>query len=246
MNNLVTVITATTGSKYLEDCIRSVQNQTYENIQHLIFIDGKERKDAALKIIEKFDKTEHIDLIQLPYPTGADGWNGHRMYAAGTYLGEGNYFSFLDDDNYFEPTHIESMLDNVTKRPNFWSYSLRNIVDENSNFVCQDNCESLGKWHTIIAQHDYFVDVNCYLLPRDLATAMTPVWNRKFRTPGIMEIDRAMYNFLIRNQPDFDCTYQYTVNYRAGNTERSVQKDFFIEGNKRMDQYLRGKLPWKK
>ena len=38
---LVTIITATTGAETLKKTIESVQNQTYQNIQHLIVVDGE-------------------------------------------------------------------------------------------------------------------------------------------------------------------------------------------------------------
>ena len=41
MKPLVTVVTPTTGAPYLRQAIESVKNQTYDNIQHLVFIDGQ-------------------------------------------------------------------------------------------------------------------------------------------------------------------------------------------------------------
>ena len=61
---LVTIITATTGTEYLEDNIRSVLNQTYDNIQHLIVIDGKHAH--ANDILSNYDDKK-IDVIRLPY-----------------------------------------------------------------------------------------------------------------------------------------------------------------------------------
>jgi glycosyltransferase involved in cell wall biosynthesis len=36
----VSVITATTGGVRLADCIESVRNQTYKNIEHYVIVDG--------------------------------------------------------------------------------------------------------------------------------------------------------------------------------------------------------------
>jgi len=44
----------------------------------------------------------------------------------------------------------------------------------------------------------------------------------------------------------YDCTQDYTVKYRVGNTGLSVQSDFFIQGNKKMLEKYNGVLPWKK
>jgi glycosyltransferase involved in cell wall biosynthesis len=242
---LVTIITATTGSRFLEYTLKSVAEQSYKNIQHLVVVDGKHRQGDAMKAVYKYGNSK-TESIVLPYSVGEGGYNGHLIYGACTYLMKGEWVIYLDDDNTLERDHVASLVNAVTKRPNVWAYSLRNIIDADSNFVCQDNCESLGQWHTVINSNDFFVDVNCYMLPRNIAIEMTPVWNRKFRTLGIMEIDRAIYHFLSNRYPDFDSTYKYSVNYRAGNTPNSVQKEFFINGNQVMSNHLGGKLPWVK
>ena len=38
----VAVVTPTIGTPYLSQCIDSVQDQTYENLTHYIFLDGEE------------------------------------------------------------------------------------------------------------------------------------------------------------------------------------------------------------
>ena len=61
----VTIITATTGSDYLKDNIRSVQAQTHKDVQHLLVVDGKEHLDKVKNILNKVD-TNNIDLVVLP------------------------------------------------------------------------------------------------------------------------------------------------------------------------------------
>lgn len=245
---LVTIITATTGNRLLENCLRSVMNQSHTNIQHLVTIDGSERVSAAtqsLKASGVFDSPTHrVDVIELPYSTGKDRWNGHRIYAAGTYLAEGDYVLFLDDDNTLAPNHVESCL-KVMQRGYQWAYSFRNIVDTNQQLICEDNCESLGKWPSIIHPEDYFIDVNCYFIPRLLAIHISPLWFRKFREPGQAEVDRVICHVLRQTAPNFDSTYEYTVNYTAGNSALSVQPEFFIQGNSNMLAKQGGVLPWK-
>jgi glycosyltransferase involved in cell wall biosynthesis len=246
---LVTVITATTGNPLLENCLNSVKNQTYKNIQHLVTIDGPDRSTAAYKCISDSEllSTEgyRLDVIDLPYSIGKDRWNGHRIYGSGTYVADGDFLIFLDDDNALEPNHIETCL-SVIAKGHQWAYTFRKIVDQAHNFLCEDNCESLGKWASVLHSQDYFIDVNCYFLPRLLAVAMCPVWFRKFREPGQMEIDRAMIAVLKQMAPNFECTYDYTVKYATGNSSLSVQSDFFASGNAEMLKRYNGVLPWKK
>lgn len=246
MSKLCTVITATTGNPILKKCVESVMRQTHNVVQHLLFVDGPERKQSVEEILDKSDYHPNTNIIQLPYSVGKDRWNGHRMYGAGSYLAEGDYIIFLDDDNYIDPTHIEDCL-KIIESGKDWAYSLRKLVDKEGNDLGNDDCESLGKWPSVLHPEDFFIDVNCYFLKRMVAVAMTPVWYRKFREPGQMEIDRLMFRVLTQKiTPNYDCTYKYTLNYTVGNSPLSVQPEFFKRGNEEMFRRYNGVLPWKK
>ena len=237
MKPLVTVITPTTGAPYLRQAIDSVKNQTYDNIQHLVVIDGQVKGRVIAR------EYPHIDLIDLPYPTGLDRFNGHRIYGASVYLAKGDLVCFLDEDNYYDTTHIESLV-KVIQKGNDWAFSLRKIVDKESNYVCLDDCESLGKWESCIG--DYFVDVGCFFLPKTIAIQTSPIWYRKAREPGVPEVDRMLTHVLRNNNLKYDTNAAYTLNYRTGNTQLSVQSEFFLQGNKKMLEKYNGDLPWTK
>lgn len=245
----VTVITATVGNPLLHKCILSVANQTHTDVDHLIVCDGKDREFAVLQQLDEAvrldkDAARNAKFLWMPYSIGKDRWNGHRIYAAGAFQAEGEFVIWLDDDNTLEPTHIEDCLKTIRKG-NDWCYSFRNIMDKDHKFLGQDNCESLGKWASVLGEQDFFIDVNCYFVPTTLAIHLGPAWYRKFREPGMPEVDRVLAHTLMNNNLKFDTTYKHTVNYTVGNTPNSVQHEFFIGGNKVMrDRYPDG-LPWK-
>ena len=164
---LCTIITATTGRQELYRCIESVAKQTYPNIQHLIIADGPEThaKVQNIRYQASIKGNHNVDIINLPFSIGKDRWNGHRIYGAGTYIADGDYVCFLDDDNTLEPNHIQSCFDVIPnygiQSPTGWSYSLRKIVSLSGEYLCNDDCESLGNWASVINPQDFFVDVNC-------------------------------------------------------------------------------------
>jgi len=245
----VTVITATVGNPLLGKCIRSVMNQTHKDVQHLLVVDGPDhtkKVDDEIKhlAINGNHNLSHLDVLWMPYSIGKDRWNGHRIYAAGAFQAEGEFVIWLDDDNSLEPTHIEDCL-KVIQAGNDWAYSFRNIVDKDHKFIEQDNCESLGKWASVLGENDFFIDVNCYFVPTRLAIHLGPAWYRKFREPNMPEVDRVLAHTLMNNNLKFDTTYNYTVNYTVGNTPNSVQPEFFEKGNAEMRRRFPDGLPWK-
>ena len=236
-NPLVTIVTATTCTDYLKQNINSVINQTYDNIQHLIVVDGRH--------LDKLNYDIASDVIVLPYATGTEQYNGHRIYGAATYLAKGDYIMYLDEDNWLEPNHVESLVNILKDNPNSYACSLRKITDMDGNFICNDDCESLGNWESVI--NDFFVDVNCFFLPKKLALQLTPIWYRRARHPEDQpEVDRALTSVLRYNTIQCLVSGEYTVNYRAGNRADSVQARFFLNGNKIMQEKYNGEFPWRK
>ena len=244
----VSVITATTGGVRLADCIESVRNQTYKNIEHYVIVDGSDRWEQTSEILNamEFPNGNNEFVIVLPHATGLNRFNGHRIYGGFSFLTNGDYIASLDDDNEFTPNHIESLVKITQEKQLDWAYSLRQIVDSKGEFICNDDCENLGKYKSVL--NDHFVDVSCFLVRRELAVNIAPIWHRQARPPnGMMEVDRALTAVLMheQNKLKFDSNNDYTVKYRVGSTGISVQADFFINGNAEMLKRYAGKLPWK-
>ena len=114
----VSIITPTTGNPFLAECIQSVRNQTYKSIEHIVVVDGLDRWEAADAVLKRIEFrsgwNEHV--IALPYATGTDRYNGHRIYGGTTYFAKGDYHIWLDDDNMLEPNHVESLVNLVEEK----------------------------------------------------------------------------------------------------------------------------------
>lgn len=244
MKPLITIITPTTGNPHLAKAIQSVEEQTYDNIQYLVVVDGKHRVKNTHDVLSTLN-CKRYETIILPQATGYDQYNGHRIYGAMTYISEGQFLCFLDEDNWYEPNHIETLVEAVQEKT--WAYSLRKIVDQENNFICNDDCESLGKWKSVL--NDHFVDVGCFLLPKLLALKFSPGWYRRARNPQEQpEVDRLLSHLLFSQLPkeQVDTNGQYTLNYRVASRSDSVQSEFFQKGNEHMNKIMNGEYPWRK
>lgn len=237
---LVTVVTATTGDSCVLRALESVAAQRHKPVQHLVVIDNPGAPAEIKRAIRQYN----VGVIELPYATGKDRFNGHRIYGASAFLGKGDFFCFLDEDNWFDADHIASLVE-VVRRGFAWAFSLRKIVDREGNFICNDDCESLGKWPSVLNENDYLVDTNCYFLPRAIAVQSSPIWYRRAREPNSLSADRALVRALRTGNFSYETSFLYSLNYRVGNTARSVRKEFFLHGNQRMQQKYHGSLPWK-
>jgi hypothetical protein len=183
--------------------------------------------------------------MQLPTNTGHSQYNGHRIYGAVPYLVDTDYIMFLDEDNFIDPTHVESLV--KVCETNAWAYSLRKIVDKDDNYICLDDCENLGKWPTCLSDQELFVDVGAYFLPTSIAIQISPLWYRRARHPDEQpEVDRIIMQVLLEYGFTYDTNGKYTLNYRVGNREDSVKADFFLWGNAMMEKKYKDGYPWRK
>jgi glycosyltransferase involved in cell wall biosynthesis len=239
----VAVVTATTGGPHLRACVASVQAQTYPNLEHWVVQDGPCDDGPANidAVVAEFAHRAPIVRFVLPRATGRDGWNGHRIYAALSFLVDAPLISFLDDDNEAEPDHVAAMAQALARDPTAaWAYSLRVILDRDEDspddaptykVVCRDTCESLGALGpTCLGPRDRLVDTSCYLLPTDLARDAAACWNARARDVGRPEVDRALAAALLGVGAGA-CSRRHSLRYRVGSSGISVRADFFVKNN---------------
>jgi hypothetical protein len=178
----------------------------------------------------------------LPFNTGGGGYNGHRIYAAMPYLVDADFVAFLDEDNAFCQNHIESLMDRVERCGLMWAHSLRQVVDIDGKHILNDDCESLGRWTPWNNDCANLVDLNCYLLRRDIALSMAPILHRRY--PDEDPPDYELCRQLLRHAPRFQCTGLYSVLYTVGRSRWSVSRSFFEKGNAIMKKRYPNGFPW--
>src|SRR5829696_7268137 len=118
----VAVVTATTGHPNLRKCVESVQNQTYAHVEHLVVVDGPERDARADAALGATSGLNRLKLMRLPHATGKDQWNGHRIYGASTHLMMTDLICWLDEDNWFDADHVESLVAAMTQANAPWAF----------------------------------------------------------------------------------------------------------------------------
>lgn len=234
----VTVITPTVGSAKLKDAVESVQRQTYGNIEHLLVIDGQEHASHVVSQV----RPNSTRFITLPHNTGAKGFNGQRIYASIPHLVNTDYVFFLDEDNWYEPDHVASLVETIEKNNLDWAYSFRKIYTPEGSYICDDNCEALGRWPIYFTHEnpEYLVDTSAYAFKREFIQATCHRWHS-----GPWGEDRR-YFYSVANVSKWDTNRKHSLCYRVDGNPQSVNGDFFIEGNKKQLEFYKGELPWLK
>lgn len=104
-NPLVSVILPTYNvEKYLEQCLDSVQKQSYKNIEVIVVIDGAtDRSGEIATVFEKKDKRFHV------YYQSNQGSGPARNH--GLSKAHGEFIVFVDPDDWLDEKFIETLLE---------------------------------------------------------------------------------------------------------------------------------------
>lgn len=88
--------------KYLKQCLDSIVNQTYKNLEIIIVNDGT--KDNSMKIVEEYLQDKRIKVINKK--NGGLGSARNRGIEEAT----GDYISFVDSDDYIDLNMYEKLI----------------------------------------------------------------------------------------------------------------------------------------
>lgn len=103
MNPLVSVIVPTCNRpSMLRECLQSIAQQTYGNIEIVVVNDGGESVREMVSSLELGGKVQFIDHEVRKGPAAARN--------SGIKAAKGKYIAYLDDDDVYYPDHIEVLV----------------------------------------------------------------------------------------------------------------------------------------
>lgn len=130
-NALATIAIPAYKATFLKEAISSALNQTYTNIE-VIVVDDCSPEDIE-GIIKEFNDSRirfYRNTTNLGKDDPSKNWNKCLEYA------KGDYFALLCDDDTYEPTFVEEMLDLVKRYPDIKVFRARaKTIDENDNTI---------------------------------------------------------------------------------------------------------------
>lgn len=107
-NFLVSIITPSfNGGKYIEECIKSIKNQSYKHIEHII-IDGGS-KDNTIELLKKYEGTYNMTWISEPDKGMYDAIN------KGFNMAKGEILAWLNTDDMYFPWAVETAVKTINK-----------------------------------------------------------------------------------------------------------------------------------
>jgi glycosyltransferase involved in cell wall biosynthesis len=231
----VAIIIPTTGDALVREAIASALAQTHAELEVFVVVDGP-RFDAAFAAATAGLDLSRCRVLTLPVNVGANGFYGHRVYAAFSHLVNTDFVCFLDQDNRFAPTHVASLVAAVEQGGWDWAFALRRVVSPEGAPLIADESQSIGPWGD--AKPMKLVDTNCYLLRTSVAARVSSHFH------GGWGQDRVYYAALAQSHPNYGSSGQYTVDYRTRADLQPKVMELLTRENALQHARFPGGLPW--
>lgn len=140
------------AEKYIENCVKSVLNQTYRNLEILLIDDGS--PDKSGEICDKLAISDkRITVIHKKNGGAATARN------VGLEQMKGQYVAFVDADDYMEENYLETLYGVLKKHGAQVSICSFKVVDENGHPVAIDSLhEDTGSIESEITTQVYTGD----------------------------------------------------------------------------------------
>jgi hypothetical protein len=166
---MVTIVRST-----FEQALRSIYTQRFAGrIQVLIGIDRwKGERGAFDRLVRERPDNVSVTVVDLGYSTSQRNGGlypsryGGALKTILSYAANSRYVTYLDDDNWYAPDHLVTLLAAISGKD--WAFSLRHFVNApTGELLCPDTWESVGPDRGVYASSQGgFVDTNCFLIDK--------------------------------------------------------------------------------
>jgi hypothetical protein len=214
------IVMVTIVRETLAQAIRSIYAQEFAGrIQILVGVDRWQGDRAIVDQLRGESPSHiHLSMLDLGYSTSERNGGLYPSHFGGalktilSYAANSRIVTYLDDDNWYAPNHVATMLAGLTGKD--WAFALRHFVDADSGDVlCPDTWESLGPGRGVYAKaQGGFVDTNCYFIDKLACNDVFPEWALT-RYAGGTGGDRQLLEKL-RSRP-WGTNAAHTVFYRT-------------------------------
>lgn len=129
------------AEKYLEECIDSIRNQTYSNIQIILINDGS--TDNSWKICQKLERIDNR-IIAITQANGGVSVARNK----GLELADGKWIMFVDPDDILSLNIVDTLLCNVSDKIDIIAcscYGFDKNIKETANFFDKTRVFSTDK-----------------------------------------------------------------------------------------------------
>lgn len=183
--------------KYIDECIKSVVNQTLKDIEIIFVNDGSE--DGSLKIVNKYaQKDSRIKVLSLDERHG-QGFARNRAIDVAT----GEYIGFVDSDDYVRNDMFEKLYVSAVQSDTDITMCLAKEYDDTTGNFIESDYYSLKLFEQY--KEDVFSSEDTVSKVLDMNVAL---WNKLYKRSYLTKINEKFpEGYIFEDLPFFFGTY---------------------------------------
>lgn len=214
--------------KYIQRCLESIHNQTFQDFEIVVVNDGS--PDNSEKVVLDYQKTEKRIRYFYQENQGLGEARNHGIREA-----KGEFICFIDSDDFIEPDYLELLYHAIEKENADVSYAGMQKVNKNGNiietfsqteeelwsFEQPSACNKLYRTSLFSAYNIWFPD---HLLYEDLATIPKILMVSK----KTVRVDKCLYNYFVNEE---SITQTYNKRVLEMKKVLNILQTFYLENN---------------
>jgi glycosyltransferase involved in cell wall biosynthesis len=187
MPKVSVIVPAYNREKYIGQCLDSILNQTYKDLEIIVVDDGS--TDSTPEMVEEYRRRygEKIKFKRLERNRGQSVATNE-----GIKMAEGEYIAFCDSDDWFHPERIEKMVKVLEENPS-------KVLVSSNDYIVRENGEIKGTLYKIpVMEHKPY---NVFLACIERLAGFTLYWPFMCRR-YILELDNFDPALVMGNDKD--------------------------------------------
>lgn len=224
------VIANYNNAKYIEDCVNSLNSQTYNNVEIIFFDDNS--KDNSTEIIKKY---HNIKVIENNTQTNFGSFNQMNAFKKAIEMSTGDIIFFLDSDDFFHEEKIEKIVNAFLNNDDKLIIYDLPIIVKNDLKIYQKKINSFFKTYW-----GYIHPTSCISIRKKfISKVFDSTLNDKF--PNIwLDLRILLFSKYLHR---YDVIYENLTYYRQSNENvsskfKKYSKSWWIRRNEAHDYYF--------
>jgi len=233
----VAVVVQTVLRPSVKRAIQSIFDQDLAGRIHLLIgVDKRLGKSTMLdRILKSSPRNVAVTKFDPGYSTSTRHGGVHTNHFGGSmrtilsFAANSRYVAYLDDDDWFNPDHLSSLLDAINGKQ--WAFSHRWFVNPYTlEAMCVDTLENLGPDAGIYVNWGGFACPSSLLIDKRACAPILHAWAEAGTLQGDGE-DRRFFKALCDNFKSYGATNRATVNcvIKPEDGNHSIREKIIIE-----------------
>lgn len=224
------VIANYNNAQFINECINSLNSQTYNDIEIIFFDDNSQ--DNSIEIIEKF---KNVKIIKNNVQTNFGSINQMNAFKKGVELSTGDVIFFLDSDDYFHKNKIEMIINQFLQDNTKMVIFDFPIILKDKKEILQKKANNLFKTYWGYIHPTSCISIRKEIVNKIFDSTLNDSFKDIWLDLRILLFSKNLLNYKIMNE---NLTYYRQTHGNISSNFKKYSKNWWKRRNEALDYYF--------